>query len=232
MHVILLGAAASGKSFSQSVLLQQLLPEALEHPISVEQISEEGAQILAQYQDYEDWTDRNLDTSCILDGTGKTTVEGDVWKLVHFLKIKFGMYGTKSCEEAGLQFPAKGVVVCSRDDSCMYLIRVKNLDCNFTKGMDFQHGLRVGNPVFFCSIDGEILRELETGRKGLDKNEKQRAKEMTGASSGFKKNMRTALQLLGFNTLQPSVHADLLGLQKIFQHINIFDGTITAHLYL
>ena len=35
-------------------------------------------------------------------------------------------------------------------------------------------------------------------------------KDLKGATSGFKKNMRVALQLLGFNTVEPTVHANLL----------------------
>jgi len=98
-----LGPSASGKTFSQRILAQQLLPEALEDPVSIHQVDE------------------------------------------------------------------------------------------------VEKGLRMANPVFFVSIDGEIVREVEESAKVAKK-----------AKSGFKKNIRIALQSLGFNTVEPTVHSGLL----------------------
>ena len=63
----------------------------------------------------------------------------------------------------------------------------------------YTHGLRIGNPVVFISIDGEIAREIEG-----------QSSDARDAIHKFKKKLRHCLQRLGFNTLEPSVHADLV----------------------
>ena len=54
------------------------------------------------------------------------------------------------------------------------------------------------DPVVFVSIDGEIARNIEHDSEARE------------AIRGFKKMLRHVLQRLGFSTLGPTVHTDLV----------------------
>ena len=49
---------------------------------------------------------------------------------------------------------------------------------------DYQHGLRIGNPVYFVTIDGEIAREIEGPNLSSE------------VKTAFKKKLRHALAIM------------------------------------
>lgn len=154
-----------------------------------------------KYKDCPDWTDYEFDRAYCKEN-GLLNVAGDSSRLKNYLEHKFGKLGNVYPEEA-IPFPSQGVLV--KSSGVIHHVTLAHLKYEHEgvtptiKDTDYDHGLRIGNPVVFVSIDGAIAREIE-GQNS----------ELRDTIRKFKKKLRHVLQFLGFNTLEPSVHGDLV----------------------